>query len=208
MGAQPRPPLRLDDLEPRRRRRPRHRARHRRPDAQPHARAARRGRPNRGAVRPRARGRVRRARRRGRLPHRHRPRAREWRTLLPDGRLRREGQVALEFSGGAIECAAFDLAGDRLLLVNRDALHVVDVAHGLLLAQLDLRPLAPALALPESLPRELADLLLAHHGTLAAALAQPDACLRELGLDDAQLADLRAEPPLPPIPALLHRTGP
>ncbi|WP_434416903.1 hypothetical protein [Nannocystis pusilla] len=136
-----------------------------------------------------------------------RPRG-EWRTLLPDGRLRRDGRVALEFTGGAIECAAFDLAGDRLLLVNRDALHVVDVARGLLLAQLDLRPLAPALALAESLPRELADLLLAHHGTLAAALAQPDARLRELELDDAQLADLRAEPPPPPIPALLQRTGP
>jgi hypothetical protein len=132
----------------------------------------------------------------------------EWRTLLPDGRLRREGQVALEFTGAAIECAAFDLGGDRLLLVNRDALHVVDVPHGLLLAQLDLRPLAPALALPESLPPELADLLLAHHGTLAAALAQPDAPLRELGLDDAQLAALRAEPPPPPLPALLQKTCP
>ncbi|MCY1007796.1 hypothetical protein OV079_20010 [Nannocystis pusilla] len=134
-----------------------------------------------------------------------RPRG-EWRTLLPDGRLRRDGRVALEFTGAAIECAAFDLAGDRLLLVNRDALHVVDVAHGLLLAQLDLRPLAPALALPESLPRELADLLLAHHGTLAAALAQPDAHLRELGAGDAQLADLRAEPPPHVVPSRLLGT--
>ncbi|WP_143140438.1 hypothetical protein [Nannocystis exedens] len=128
----------------------------------------------------------------------------EWRTLLPDGRLRRDGRVALVFTGGAIECAAFDATGDRLLLVNRDALHVVDVARGLPLVRLDLRPLAPALALPASLPRELADLVLAHHGTLAAALAEPDALLQErVGLDDAQLADLRAEP-APPVPALLR----
>jgi hypothetical protein len=134
-----------------------------------------------------------------------RPRG-EWRTVLPDGRLRREGRVALEFTGAAIECAAFDLGGARLLLVNRDALHVVDVERGLLLARLDLRPLAPALALPGSIPIELADLVLAHRGTLAAALAQPDEHLRELGLDAEQLAALRAEPAPPAIPDRLEGT--
>jgi len=135
-----------------------------------------------------------------------RPRG-EWRVLLPGGVLRRDGRVALEFTEAAIECAAFDPAGERLLLVNREALHVVDVARNLLLAQLDLRPLAPALALPDCLPVELADLVLAHHGTLAAALAQPDERLLELGLDAEQIGALHAVH-RPALPDMLPGTWP
>ncbi|MBZ5712483.1 hypothetical protein [Nannocystis pusilla] len=129
----------------------------------------------------------------------------EWRILLPGGQLRRDGRVVLRFTEAAIECAAFDPGGERLLLVNRDALHVVDVAGHQLLARLDLRPLAPALALPEVLPPELADLVLARWGTLAAALAQPDEALLDLGLDAEQLAALRAERP-PALPDMLSET--
>ncbi|MDC0715761.1 hypothetical protein [Nannocystis bainbridge] len=131
----------------------------------------------------------------------------EWRILVPGGLLRRDGQVALEFTEAAIEGASFDSAGARLLLVNREALHVVEVERGQLLGQLDLRPLGPALALPECVPEALADLVLAHHGTLAAALTQPDDALRALGLDDEQLAALRAERP-PPLPGQLDSTCP
>lgn len=132
----------------------------------------------------------------------------EWRVLLPSRELRRDGPVALTFSGGAIECAAFDVTGERLLLVNRDALHVVDVARAAVLAQLDLRPLAPALALPDALPPELADLVLAHHGTLAAALAQPDERLLEIpGLGPEHLAALRGAA-VAAVPDLLPGTWP
>lgn len=119
----------------------------------------------------------------------------DWRVLFPGGRLHEDDRPALRLTGGAIECAAFDHAGARLLVVNREALHVIDVDGRALLGAVDLRPLAPALTLPSALPALLVDALLLRHGTAAGVLARPDVELRSLpGLGPARLRLLRAHP--------------